>query len=348
MTQYGKTWADMEITPRDVTWRGIRNLRAIPPGHAAGARQATFTMALEQAEQLFAAAETIGPAARPLTLFYGLSQAGRAIAAARVPGTDWKSNGHGIVQYGKTTSTTVSDFLIEPRGKNGLFAVITRALGSSTISTPTRLGDLWPLLAETHRFPLPSDRPHELLHVRISDNRSPNLPITGEIQGMPAGLGVTRIAGQDPGAPRADWADEEQRVRAYINRYPALAGYQFATGDGQPIGFQVDEDDTSGSVKVYWNDAGTPEELRRRVTTNYAGQAAAYPCLDGTNVAIHPLTVWWATLFGLSILARYEPEIWGAAININNSPEAAAVENLLNVALDSLPELVLRVLSGDA
>lgn len=347
MTVYGTTFADIERTPRDITWRGIRNLRANPPGHAGGVRQATFAMALEQAEQLFAAAETIGPAARPLTLFYGLAQAGRAISAARIAGDDWQSNGHGIAQNRKTNSTTVADFSIEPT-KKGLFPLINRALGSSNITASTRLGDLWPLLAETHRFPLPGSSPYELLTVNIRSHNAANVPISGELIGLPSKLGVVRAPGEDPSAPRTDWADEEQRVREFIDQYPALAGYQFATGNGQPIGFRVNEEGDYGSLDVHWLAPGTPKQLLRKVAVNYAGHTNAYPCLDGTNVAIHPLTVWWATLFGLSILARYEPEIWGNAININTSQEAAAVENLLNVALESLPELVLRVLNGDA
>jgi len=66
------------------------SLRANPPGHAGGKRQATFVMALDQAEQLFGASAATGPAARPLPLFYGLSQAGRALVATRTPAGPWK------------------------------------------------------------------------------------------------------------------------------------------------------------------------------------------------------------------------------------------------------------------
>jgi hypothetical protein len=41
-----------------------------------------YVAALQQAEQLFHAAREAGFASSPLLLFYGLSQAGRAIAAA--------------------------------------------------------------------------------------------------------------------------------------------------------------------------------------------------------------------------------------------------------------------------
>jgi hypothetical protein len=41
-------------------------------------RRLIFAAALEQAEQQFLAAAAIGVQSRPLNLFYGLSQAGRA------------------------------------------------------------------------------------------------------------------------------------------------------------------------------------------------------------------------------------------------------------------------------
>lgn len=46
-------------------------------------RAAVFVSALEQAEELMRAATDVGPTASPLPLFYAVSQAGRAITAAR-------------------------------------------------------------------------------------------------------------------------------------------------------------------------------------------------------------------------------------------------------------------------
>lgn len=67
----------------DMAWRYLRAMRANPPGAAGGnqARRATFAASLEQSEQLFDAAAGAGVMTKPLQLFYGLSQAGRAIAA---------------------------------------------------------------------------------------------------------------------------------------------------------------------------------------------------------------------------------------------------------------------------
>jgi YaaC-like Protein len=75
----------------------IRLTRAEPPGHAGeDPRRATYGTALEQFEELISAASEASPAVRPLPLFYALSQAGRAIAAAYIP-EKWRLYGHGLV-----------------------------------------------------------------------------------------------------------------------------------------------------------------------------------------------------------------------------------------------------------
>src|SRR5258708_23820143 len=86
-------------------WQSIRLLRARPPGLADGdeERAAVFAAALEQSEQLMRAAEAVGHAARPLPLFYSLSQAGRAIAATHLA-HPWRLAAHGLVAPdGKST-----------------------------------------------------------------------------------------------------------------------------------------------------------------------------------------------------------------------------------------------------
>ncbi|MFJ2774353.1 YaaC family protein [Streptomyces sp. NPDC087300] len=62
----------------DEAWERLRASRWKPPGRAnGGSRRKTYAAALEQTEQMFRAAAIVGPATRPLQVFYGLSQAGR-------------------------------------------------------------------------------------------------------------------------------------------------------------------------------------------------------------------------------------------------------------------------------
>ncbi|MEN8650600.1 hypothetical protein ABCR94_08175, partial [Streptomyces sp. 21So2-11] len=77
--------------------------------------------------------------------------------------------------------------------------------------------------------------------------------------------------------------------------------------------------------------------------TEYRGpdDSYAFPSLGSMKKPAHPLPIWWATLFGLSILARYEPADWAAIINIDGSKSANSVEHLLDQAIEVIPHLAL-------
>lgn len=77
----------------------LRSTRANPPGRAAaeGLRRETYGAALQQFDDLMAAAAAIGPVSRPLPLYYAVLQAGKAIAAACAD-RDPPIEGHGLVE----------------------------------------------------------------------------------------------------------------------------------------------------------------------------------------------------------------------------------------------------------
>ncbi|MFE3412835.1 YaaC family protein [Streptomyces mirabilis] len=79
---------------------------------------------------------------------------------------------------------------------------------------------------------------------------------------------------------------------------------------------------------------------RRQVATWYRGQHFVYPALGENAKPLHPLLAWWAVLYALSMLARYEPCAWQKRIDIDGSKESAAIEHLLGAALDFLPALI--------
>jgi hypothetical protein len=76
----------------------IRATRADPPGRASSEpeRRATYGAALQQFDELLSAAGVAGHASRPLPLFYALSQAGRALAAAHCE--SWVVRAHGLAE----------------------------------------------------------------------------------------------------------------------------------------------------------------------------------------------------------------------------------------------------------
>jgi hypothetical protein len=49
----------------------------------------------------------------------------------------------------------------------------------------------------------------------------------------------------------------------------------------------------------------------------------------------------WALLYAFSQLARYEPEVWVAALNPDRSPYAVDLEHVLDTALDLVPQLLV-------
>jgi hypothetical protein len=65
----------------------------------------------------------------------------------------------------------------------------------------------------------------------------------------------------------------------------------------------------------------------------------------GSKYALSPLMLWWVLLFSLSSIARYDPELWVSALDVNNSQLAVPVEAALDVALEALPELIFDALA---
>lgn len=59
-----------------------------------------------------------------------------------------------------------------------------------------------------------------------------------------------------------------------------------------------------------------------------------------------PLMTWWAILYTFSMLSRYRPREWAAALNIDKSPSAYLLEYSLEQALDVIPHLVMDALDG--
>ncbi len=128
----------------------LRATRAAPPGHAAKAeeRRALFSAALQQAEDLFDAARAVGPFARPIPLFYAMSQAGRAVAAAWNQ-DKWQVSGHGLTQdrgAQEWRAGGIGKFRIKPQETKGVFGAVADALGAQALTGGAEVGALWSAL----------------------------------------------------------------------------------------------------------------------------------------------------------------------------------------------------------
>ncbi|MFD5271521.1 YaaC family protein [Streptomyces sp. NPDC058335] len=81
-------------------------------------------------------------------------------------------------------------------------------------------------------------------------------------------------------------------------------------------------------------------ELVRAIGRGYPGGQYFLPVLTGMSRELHPLMAWWAVLYALSMLARYEPATWGKLISVDDSQHAVRIERLLECAIKHLPTLI--------
>jgi hypothetical protein len=86
-------------------------------------RRAVYSAASEQFKQLLSASATVGFAARPLTLFYALSQGVRAIAAAAVSAPNWQPQAHGVAQR-KSQSVVSASIEVKRKGSLGSLGLL--------------------------------------------------------------------------------------------------------------------------------------------------------------------------------------------------------------------------------
>ncbi len=354
-----------------MTWHEIRSTRAARPGYAkTGGRANVYGASLEQAEQLMSAAAGVGAATRPILLFYGLSQLTRAIAAAspRVPNSEYGIQGHGAKV--SQMPTLLSEFpLTKVHGESGRrtsLASLGLALGCCTFERERTLEDL------TKRLPIGDaimsfgDVEPPPLSLRIERGNGVVLPFGGpgpgsarvEVGPFPRGWcpnsGATPLdvplsdevcvaAGLAPAStPREIFSER-------IGHYPGLSGWAFqesATGT-VPV---VRHDHAAGRIAVALMLPIVEGEhslvIPQRVAPDLHGLRIAYPAMDDCGKPDHPLALWWAVLFSLSLLARYYPEQWTRLLNVDASEHATMIESVLEAAFQEVPRLAIDVLRG--
>lgn len=351
----------------------LRAMRADLPGAAATntVRKQTFCAALEQAEQMFAAAKVTDAMTRPLLVYYGLNQAGRAIAAAASSVPDrghrpgeaadpWKLTGHGLKILGGTNAMNGPDIasipLIEAPGAFPRLAEILKS-GSLIAKRPDKtpaaevtVGQIWETISDTVGFSLPV--PADLPVLAFQEDTLASAPMTrhgtlGAWSATHLGVESARLEGIPQRVMTAE--DRETALKNFLACYPTLGNVRSIRPDGR---IDWDRDSALGLavVRVFW-DAPVPvagqalPPLEDRVATWYRGQPFVFPALGENTKPLHPLMAWWAVLYALSMLARYEPCAWQKRIDIDGSTEAAAIEHLLQAALDFLPALIRDAIS---
>lgn len=320
-------------------WRQVRVLRHDPPARAReGERRQVFTASLEQSEQLFEASTLIDAAARPLTLFYGLSQAGRALSAA-LADDEWKLKGHGI--RARSIEQGLLAVQVQDNGR-GSFTQLASVLDSPSIPSEVPLHAAWATLPEAreHPLPCPNDIPVLRLWPEHLDWTVRSRVANGYLCGLPSSVAQSSN-------PKAAVAD-------FLKNYPSAEGWEISVAEDVPL--RITQDRNWGwCVHLRWMTAESDRSDRdrlnrlRNAAVRYRDDDALWvpPAVASNDRPLHPLLVWWAVLYGVSMLARYEPARWIEHLDVDQSSLAVPIEAVLNEALEACPDLI-RLALADA
>jgi hypothetical protein len=314
----------------------------------ATSRRKTFAAAMQQFEEQMTAAKVVTPATGPVNLYYGLAQAGMAIAAAHAPG-QWSFSSHGLQLC--DTSPELADICVKPEG-NGAFQVVASATGSSGIGGPVSIGGLWASLPDLcEQAPLPGADSPAALYV-APDLRSP-MTIAG------SGIAMTTFYHEPPAAKvhmKAEMPDPSRRqlwLHDLAERYPAFHGWK-----ADPLWEEYERGgEPEFAIRIWLPGPVTKEPLPAtemgiildKLAPEYLYRDDRYlrPSLEGGGKAApSPLMTWWLLLYSFSMLARYQPRKWTDLLNLDKPGCATQLQYALEVALSAIPHLVLEALDG--
>lgn len=307
------------------SWRKIRALRSRPPAWMPESRKQLFVSALEQAEQQFKAAENIGYESRSLNLYYGLSQAERAISAVLTPadkGTSPDVRGHGLKILQLDSLKAEALFSCEIKGDGGTdssFGRLAWLLKSNHLNIPVSLAAVWNMILEVsldfpqpnHTLPLFISRVHDSSLPGQYSQRHFMIPLS-EQEAEENGAGIKRL-------------------------YPDLepARLLTTTGHGQHI------DKAGARLDLAKFELEDFESLLR----GYRRSTVLMPAVAPGQKPLSPILAWWVLLYGLSMITRYKPVMWTQAVDVNQSHHAVPLETVLSKASEALPDHILSLLN---
>jgi hypothetical protein len=309
---------DMASRDRVDSWRRIRSLRSYPPARVDADRRSTYAAALEPAEQQFDAAAQVATESRAINLFYGLSQAGRAIACAYADVCEpYELRMHGITNENLddvTAESFPSLTAVARGGPNSSFRRLSELMGSAPLDAPIEISALWAMLVEPNTN-----------GERLTPDAVPSLMVTAS-RDKPDRPCIVSI----PLELVTDGLDQD----ALAELYPVLA----QAADWRDCGTEA----TPAGVQVVHYELAFPNGARDLAT--YRGDSIVLPAVPGTSSEMHPMMIWWAILYSLSMLTRYRPETWTELVNVDAPGYAVPVQFILEVGLDAVPDVIAHAL----
>jgi len=309
----------------------LRATRATPPGLASGDddRRAIYGAALQQFDDLFAAARAIGPVSRPLPLYYAVHQAGKAIVAAWVP-REFRPRVHGLTEHVPDEPGQWQDnvllFRVKPQRQPGVFGAVASALGTARLTGSVEIGALWSALPEVSPPASPGLWPLALpVYPRVYSNE-------GVASWVSVGLRGQQV--EDPEAVNRLLATYPDADGAVASTYGGELQFdQTPWGRGVGVHLEVRNVQPAGEVPGLYTPHHALEYWR-------AQERWLVPVIGDESDRLPPVLIWWVLLFGLSLLARYEPVAWQAALDLDHSPIADPLTKLLDDALEIVPGLL--------
>jgi hypothetical protein len=295
---------------------------------------------MQQFEELMQAAEQVGAAARPLPLFYALSQAGRAVAAAYAD-EPWQLRGHGLVL--KNDGEPLLKRQVSPAGKpNASFPRVAQTIGSDLLEQSVTVSALCASLPDLAVVPeLCGASPRALFVKPIAKSGGAMVVMSREVDAYVFNFPTDLGAATDPVAA----------IGEHLLQYPSAAGWAV----GEPLRLFPPAEGGGPGALLQWrvsDDVQWPNEPDRQA--RMIEVAPKYRHFDrqwcrptvAPGTVLSPLMTWWALLYALSMVARYEPDAWVGLLDVDGSQLAVPLEGILEDALEVVPHLVLDALQA--
>jgi hypothetical protein len=295
---------------------------------------------MEQFEELMRAAEQVGAAARPLPLFYALSQAGRAVASAHAD-EPWQLRGHGLQL--KDPGQPLLSRRVNPEGRHdSSFRRVMEATGSDLLDGPVTIGALCaslPDFATVHE--LNESHPRALFVRAIPKSGGAVITMSRTVDAHVINLPANLASAHDP----------VKELKDHLQHYPSAEHWAWPESGVRVI---PPQDGWGASTILRWQVADEIQqssELDRQARIRDVAppylRADSQWCRPAVapGTVLSPLMTWWALLYSLSMVARYEPDAWVGLLDVDRSELAVPLEGLLKAGLEVVPHLVLDALT---
>lgn len=311
----------------------LRAMRAAPPGQAMkGERRKVFCSALEQSEQLLNAASQTPADVRPMLVFYGIAQGVRALfaCAPSISDRDFRTKGHGLRE--RNLRGSLRSMSVEATG-TGMFAALCHLCDFTEFQAPVTFEQLWAVNPHLFQRRLAgSDQPPAVTAGCILDHS-----INSEMAVM-----TLMFLGSDVGDRLPTRVDVADYVRSNYGPYPFEV---LPLEERSNFLFKYPREtwvDLAVSVPLEQHESAVAHLEARQSRIGY--NTWILPRIGGVLPKPNALVLWWALFFSLSIRARYEPEGWTKDLDVDSSPVAVQLQDVLDDAPSRCHALLLEAI----